>query len=163
MREGKARHDTRQGTRGEHGTGEVRAPRRRAAKLVKVDLEPLVDLLVDGMVLVADLLAGGALLERLGLGRRAVLVGAADEDGVVAAGTAVPRVHVRREHAADDVSEVGHIVDVGQRGGDEDVAGAGLRQPRRRSRHGSRRALGGGRDLGPVGELECLECGGALW
>lgn len=139
------------------------APRRRAAKLVKVDLEPVVDLLVDRVVLVADLLAGGALLERLGLSRGAVLVGAADEDRVVAAGAAVPRVHVRGEHAADDVAEVGHVVDVGQRGGDEDVAGAWLREAGRVGGGGGRRGLGYRGHVGPIGDLEGLERGGALW
>lgn len=56
---------------------------------VKVDLEPLVDAGVNGVVLVADLLRGQTLLSGLVLRGRSVLVGAAHEQQVPAAQAAV--------------------------------------------------------------------------
>ena len=50
---------------------------RRSAEVVEVDVEPLVDLGVQRVVLVADLLRRQSLFQRLRLGRRAVLVSAA--------------------------------------------------------------------------------------
>lgn len=64
--------------------------------------------------LVADLARGAALLHGLGLGGRAVLVGAADEEDVVASEAAVARVGVGAEHAADKVAQVRHVVHVRQ-------------------------------------------------
>ena len=58
----------------------------------------------------------------LGLCGGTVLISTAHKDAVVAPGPAVAAVAVRAEHAADDVAQVGHIVHVRQRGGDEDVA-----------------------------------------
>jgi hypothetical protein len=58
--------------------------RRCSAKLVEADVEPLVDLAVQRVVLVADLAGGESLLHGLGLGRRAVLVRAAHVQHVVA-------------------------------------------------------------------------------
>lgn len=63
---------------------------------VKVDLEPLVDAGVDGVVLVADLLRGQTLLSGLVLRGRPVLVGAAHEQQVPAAHAAVPLRRGRR-------------------------------------------------------------------
>ena len=54
-------------------------------------------------------------LARLGLCGCPVLVSAADVDGVVASGPAVARIAVSTEHAADDVTQVRHIIHVGQR------------------------------------------------
>ena len=62
------------------------------AKLVELAAEPLVDLLVHLVVLVAHLDRGHTLLEGLGLGGRTVLIRAADVDHVVATETAVPVV-----------------------------------------------------------------------
>ena len=58
----------------------------------------------------------------LGLGGGAVLVGAADVDAAVAAGACEARVAVGAEHAAHNVAQVGHVVHVWQRAGDQDVA-----------------------------------------
>ena len=106
----------------------------RPPKLVKLYVEPLVDLVMDNMVLVADLLGRALLLQGLGLGGRPVLVGAAYVDGVVPPQPAVPREHVGAEHAADDVPQVRDVVDIGQSAGDEYVAATGDRKLRRRRR-----------------------------
>ena len=52
-----------------------------------------------------------------------VLICAAHVDAIVAAGFAVARIAIRAEHAANDVPEVGHIVNIGQSAGDQDVPG----------------------------------------
>lgn len=108
--------------------------RGRPPKLVKLYVKPLVNLIMDIMILVADLLGRALLLHGLGLGGRPVLVGAAYVDHVVPTQPAVPREHVGAENAADDVPQVRDIVDVGQRAGDEYVAAAGDRQLGRRDR-----------------------------
>ena len=59
----------------------------------------------------------------LGLCGSPILIRAAHVDAVVAAGFAVAGIAVCAEHAANDVPKVGHIVDVGQSTGDEDVSG----------------------------------------
>ena len=58
--------------------------------MVEGDAEPLVDLRVDGVVLVHDLPRGHPLLHRLRLRLRPVLVRAADVQGVVAAESTEP-------------------------------------------------------------------------
>jgi hypothetical protein len=62
---------------------------------------------------------------------------------------------------ADDVAEVGNVVDIGQHAGDEYVAAAGNRQLRRRGggRHGGAEVLGLGRGFADVG----LCGGGGPW
>jgi hypothetical protein len=70
-------------------------------------------------------LAGQPLFQSLGLGGRPVLIGPAHVHGVVPARAREPRVTIRGQHAADDVAQVGHVVDVGQGRGDEEVPSAG--------------------------------------
>lgn len=79
---------------------------------VTADVEPLVNTRVDGVVLGADLFRSETLSNRLLLSRRAVLVSSTDEQRVPTDATAVPSVHVGAEDAADDVPEVGNVVDV---------------------------------------------------
>lgn len=98
--------------------------RRRPPKVIEADAEPPVDAVVHLKVLVADLLRRQILGERLRLGGRAVLVGAANVQGVVAGHARVPGEDVARQHAADDVAEMRHIVDVRQRRGDQHVLAA---------------------------------------
>lgn len=60
------------------------------AEQIKLDVEPRVDVPVDGEVLVADLPRGELLLQCLCLRGRAVLVSAADVQRVPVAQAAVP-------------------------------------------------------------------------
>jgi hypothetical protein len=69
---------------------------RGAAEDIEADAEPLVDLLVHGVVLVAQLARGQSLFERLGLGRCAVLVSAADIEDPVPLAAVVARKDVGR-------------------------------------------------------------------
>ena len=64
--------------------------RRRAAPVVETDIEPLVNFGVDRVVLVAELLRCDILLNGFGFCCGAVLIGAADEEGGVAAAFAIP-------------------------------------------------------------------------
>ena len=64
------------------------------SEVVKVDVEPLINLLVDNVVLVADLLRGLAFLLGFGLGRGSVLIGTTDVHAVVVGEAAVPCVGV---------------------------------------------------------------------
>lgn len=66
--------------------------RRCATKVIKIDVEPFVDLLMKLEVLLADLSRRCSLLQRLHLGGRAVLIRAADVEALVAADTAVPEI-----------------------------------------------------------------------
>ena len=59
----------------------------------------------------------------LGLCGSPVLIRAAHVDAVVPARLAVASVAVSAEHAADDVPKMGHIVDIGQGAGDQNVSG----------------------------------------
>mmetsp|Transcript_24631 Transcript_24631/g.66990 ORF Transcript_24631/g.66990 Transcript_24631/m.66990 type:complete len:386 (+) Transcript_24631:1586-2743(+) len=136
-----------------------------APEVVELDVEPLVHLRVDGVVLVADLLGGEAFRQRLDLGGGAVLVRAAHVDHVGATLAHVARVHIRREHAPDDVAQVRHVVHVGQRRRDEDVTCTAPRQPHARRRRGPGLARsrggeargGGGARGGGHSELARLE------
>jgi len=83
--------------------------RGRAPKEIKGNIKPLVDVAVEGKVLVADLLAGQALLECLCLGGRAVLVRAANVERVVATEAAVAGVHVGREDASLTPNEINEL------------------------------------------------------
>jgi hypothetical protein len=76
--------------------------------------EPLVDVLLDRVLLAAVLLDREPLLDRGELGRRAVLVGRADEQDLFARETQEARVHVGREHRPHEVAEVLDAVDVGE-------------------------------------------------
>ena len=51
------------------------------------------------------------------------LVGSTHEDGVPASQAAVARVNICRQHGADQVAQVGAVVDVGQGRSDENVPG----------------------------------------
>jgi len=62
---------------------------RCPTKLVKVNLHPLVALLMDGVVLVAEFLASNTIRQGLGLGRSTVLVRASDIQSIHVPGTTV--------------------------------------------------------------------------
>ena len=64
------------------------------------------------MLLGAELFDGQPGFLRCELGRRAVLVGCADVQHLVAAQPQVAGIHVGREHGADEVAEMLNPVDV---------------------------------------------------
>ena len=98
-----------------------------SSKFVKVTIKPLVDLFVDGMVLVTDLSWSLSLLSGLCLSGSSILVSAANVEDIVACKSSEPSIHVSREHTSNDVTQVWHIVDVRKCTGDEDVAFASKR------------------------------------
>jgi hypothetical protein len=102
--------------------GDARVPlRARPAEVVEPDVEPLVHLRVDLVVEVADFLRSFLLLHRLYFRGRTVLVRPADVEHVGALEFLKAGEDVGGEDAANDVAEVGHIVDIGEGGCDEDV------------------------------------------
>jgi len=99
---------------------------RSPSEKISIAVEPLVDLLVDGVVLVANTLWGQAFLNCLCLGGGAILICSADIHGVVPTESAVSGIHICGEDAADDVTEMRHVVDVRQSTRNEDVSLARL-------------------------------------
>lgn len=92
------------------------------AEVVEGDVEPGVDLFMNIVVFIAKLFGGCFLCQGLDLAGCAVLVGAADEEGVVTHQSAVPCEDVCGEDSSDDVAEVGLVVDVWECGCYEHVA-----------------------------------------
>ena len=127
---------------------------RRAAEVVERQPEAVGEILLhlpEPRAVGGDRLAGPGGGE---LGRRAVLVGGADQQHLVAAGAHVAGIDVRRELAAHEVAEVLDPVDVGQRGGDQDAGhsasgAAGVRRDRRSGRPWPERAATGRRPKSP--------------
>lgn len=81
-----------------------------AAELAEVDVEEFVYLLVLDPLLLADLLVGQPFLHGFELGGRALFIGAADVDRVVAHESALAVVHVCREHTPDDIAQMRHVI-----------------------------------------------------
>ena len=91
-----------------------------APEVVERDVEPLVDVAVDGVVAVAELARAHPLLQRPRLGGRAVFVGAADVEGLIPLGAAESGKYIGREHLGK-VAEVGDVVHIGERAGDQSL------------------------------------------
>jgi len=66
-----------------------------ATKFIEVTIEPLIDLGVELMVVVADLLWGLAFLTGLGFRGSSILICTANVDGVVASEASVSRIDIR--------------------------------------------------------------------
>ena len=127
-----------------------------ATEPVPAEAEGPADVVLQHMVLVT---IGLHVLAGLGggqFGRRAVLVGGADVQGLIAPGPLEAREHVRRQHRSGQGPQMLDAVDVRQGGGDEDAGhGAGYSRrvlPWEVGRLGERgypdgnRTSGGGRD-----------------
>jgi hypothetical protein len=83
-----------------------------AAKVVEANVEPFVNVRVDLVVFVADFLGRDAFFDGFCFDCCAVLVGAADVEGVDVADFGVAGEDVGAEDRADDVAEMGYVVDV---------------------------------------------------
>lgn len=93
----------------------------RPSKMVKTDLEPIIDGLVLAVELVAKGLGANAGFERASFGRRAVLVSTTDVEGRAVAQLAVAAEDVGAECAPDNISEMRNVVHVRKGGRNEDV------------------------------------------
>lgn len=91
-------------------------------------VEPLVDVAVDGVVLVADLPGGHLVFHGLDHCGSPILVGSADIECVIAMKSFESCEDVSREHAPDDVPQVGDIVYVGEGRGNQNIALSGSRR-----------------------------------
>lgn len=95
---------------------------RGAAEEVEVDVEPLIDLRVYLVVLVADLLRCHSLLDCLHLRCRPVFISSADVDRIVPSETTIPRVDISTQYASNQVPQMWYVVHVGQSTGNQDVS-----------------------------------------
>jgi hypothetical protein len=85
-----------------------------SAEDVEVNSEPIVDSLVKGVILGAKVGGRKSFLEGLCLGSSTVLVGTTNVDGVPASCSAIARKDIGGENTADDVAQMGNVVDVGK-------------------------------------------------
>jgi len=83
---------------------------RSPTKLAEVNVKEFLYLLVFHPVLLAYLLVGQPLFHGFELGGGAVLVCAANVDGVVAHQPALAVIYVCREYTSDDVAQMWHVV-----------------------------------------------------
>ena len=121
----------------------------RAREVVERQAEPAIDVGLDAMLagaIIGDRHAGGVCRE---LDRRAVLVGAAQEQDIVAGLPAKTRVDVGRQEGSGEIAEMLYAIDVGQRAGDQELAHGTLR----RVASGHEKAL---REEGPERPIGCL-------
>ena len=120
---------------------------RRAPEVVERKAEATIDIGLDRVLRVAIGLQVLSSRERAELGRRAVLVGAADEQDFVADLAAKAGVHVGRQQRTDEVAEVLDAIDVGQGTGDQNPVAHGSRPSleTRRTPTNEKPSRGGGR------------------
>ena len=90
--------------------------------MIERQAEAPIDVGLDGMLRIAVVPHVRAGLDRAELGRRAVLVGAADEQHLVPDLAAETRMHIGGQKRAGEIAEVLDPVDVGQRAGDQNLA-----------------------------------------
>ena len=81
---------------------------------IKSDIEPSIDLFMDFIIIIANFLRSLALLHCLDLSGCSIFVSAANIEHIGALKLLVSRVDVGGKDAANDVTEVRDIVDVGQ-------------------------------------------------
>jgi hypothetical protein len=84
-----------------------------SAELVEGDAEPVVNIAMNLVVMIAEFARSHALFEGFGFGRGPVFVGGADVERLVAAQAAEARENIGRKHL-DQVSEVRNIVHIRQ-------------------------------------------------
>ena len=95
-----------------------------SSKIIEVTVEPLVDLLVNGMVVITNLSWCLVVSTSLCLSGCTVLVSAAHVDTVVANQTGKSSIDISRENTTNDVSKMRDIVDVRQSTGDQNITSA---------------------------------------
>jgi hypothetical protein len=83
-------------------------------EVIEPNIKPFIHLRVNFVVMVANLPRSLLLLHRLHLSSRSVLVSTADVQHVRPLQFLEARVDVRRKDATDNISKVGHVVDIGQ-------------------------------------------------
>ena len=101
---------------------------RCSTEELRVTIKPLVNLLVDVVVLIANLLGRHAFLDGLDLGGSAVLVGTTHKHRVIPAQATEPGVDISRQDTSDDVAQMGYVVNVRQSRSDKNISAAFLRQ-----------------------------------
>src|SRR3981189_2190287 len=97
-------------------------PAGRAAEMIERQIEASIDVRLDRVLRIAVAPHVFAGLDRAELRRRAVLVGAANEQYFVAELAAETPMHIRGQERADEIAEVLDAVDVRQGAGDQNLA-----------------------------------------
>ncbi|KAI5151706.1 hypothetical protein ENBRE01_2325 [Enteropsectra breve] len=82
------------------------------SEIIKIQVQPFVDSLMQGPVLRDDLLGMDPLLHCLHLGGCSILVGSADVCDIIAFGTAVSAVDISAQDRSNDVSQMWLVVHV---------------------------------------------------
>lgn len=118
---------------------------RGTAKVIEANFKPVVDFLVDLVVFGTQLLRAYFLLKGLGLRRSSIFIGSTDEESrsstslmvsvqrgrkitlissvrMIVEDQSLPREDIGTQHGTDDVAQMRHIVDIGQRTRDKNVA-----------------------------------------
>ena len=95
--------------------------RGRAAEIVPGQAEPLAQVLLHRMPFGGIVGDRHALLQRRQFDRRAMLVGGADRQRVMAARPAEPGKDVGRQHRAHQIAQMLDAGDIRQGGGDQDA------------------------------------------
>lgn len=95
---------------------------------IEIAIKPIINLFVDCVVVVTNLLTRFTFFHSFGLRSGTVLICTTDVDRVVAGKARIPGENVSREHTSNDVTEVGHIVDIWECRSDKDVTATFLGQ-----------------------------------
>ena len=97
-----------------------------ASEFVEVAIKPVVNLLVNNMIVVADFLRSLFFFKSLHLSGCSVLIGTANVQCVVAHKAAVASEDVCTQHTSNDVAKMRNIIHIGQGTRDQNVSLIGL-------------------------------------
>ena len=90
--------------------------------MIEITVKPFIDLLMDGVIVIADFFWGLSLFEGFGLSCSTVLVSTTDIQSVMANLSAIPSEDISTQHAANDVTKMRHVVNVWKCRCDQDIA-----------------------------------------
>src|SRR6056297_354223 len=84
---------------------------RCAAEMIKINMKPLVDIVVHHKIAVAQLFGAYTLFKSLGLRSGPILIGTADVEGLIPVAAAIPRKDICRQHL-DKVPQMWNIINI---------------------------------------------------
>lgn len=87
---------------------------RSSSKVVKIYVEPLVNVVVNFEVFVAYFLRCALLLDCFHLSSSSILISAANIDGIISTHSAITSECIRTQHAPDYITQMWHIINVWQ-------------------------------------------------
>lgn len=95
---------------------------RGPSKMGEIDAKPLVDSLMNRVILVTELSRSASFLKSLRLSCCSILISSTNVECLMSSKVTVSREDVSTEYATDYVSEMRNIVHVWQSSGDQDVS-----------------------------------------